>query len=158
MTSLEKEGRDVITLWFRNDLDSGEESTQQICRRYSTGGMAGASEGCAATQRVCARLKNWDDRNPKIFQGKHKVLHPGKKTSWTIMCWGLTGWKDTPQKRLLEFYCINNWQGAIHVCGSQQPCVKNHWQRVKEGDPPLLLSAEGTGFGVLCPSLGSPEQ
>lgn len=134
------------------------EQIQQICRRYNTGGMAGAPEDYATTQRDCARLKNWDDRNLKMFQGKHKVLRPGKKTSWTIMCWGSAGWKATPKRRLLEFYCINNWQGDISVCGSQQPLVKKHWQWVKGSDPPPLLSTEGTGFGVLCPSPGPPKQ
>lgn len=111
------------------------------------------------TRRLCCHsegLKNWDDRNLK-FEGKHKVLHPGKKTSWTIVCWGSTGWKATSQKRLLEFCSINNCQGAISVCGSQQPLVKKSTDsRSREVILPLLSALKVQSLGC-CVSIWAPQ-
>lgn len=67
----------VLLQQFTNDLSEGIQSTFSKLLMIPTGGVAGASEGCAAIQQNLDRLGSWAERSTVRFN-KGRVLHMGR--------------------------------------------------------------------------------
>lgn len=115
-------------------------------------------EGCVAIQRHLGRLEKWADGNiMKINKGNYKVLHLGRSSSSTKICWGMPSIyvEDVQLKRCFAEQDLGQTQASsvslpIVSWGASEkvvPAGPGKWLS------PLLSTGKASP-GVLCPGLG----
>lgn len=91
----------VLLQLFINDLNEGAECTlSKFADDTRLGGVGDTPAGHAAIQRDLNRLEKWAYRNLMGFSRRIvKSCTRGGSKPCTSICWGLSSWKATCQKR-----------------------------------------------------------